>query len=248
MGPDWDVQPETLAGVVNLGDEAVWNAHEDAKRDLVALVRAKTGKSFEIERPIIGFARRMTGYKRAGLLFSDWSRLTEISRRFPFQIVLSGKAHPRDESGKQLIQEIAAQAHHAKIPMAFIPDYNMDLAKIIVAGSDVWLNTPLPPLEASGTSGMKAALNGVLNFSTLDGWWLEGCEEGITGWGIGRENAPDDHAQALYEKLEDTILPLYFGNRPGWIRMMKQAIARLGPVFNTQRMMRTYARDAYLLR
>ena len=248
IAPNWDVQPETLAGAVHLGDDAVWSAHGEAKRELIALVQKKTGKSLDPERPIIGYARRMTGYKRAGLLFSDLPRLMEIYRRFPFQIVLSGKAHPRDESGKQLIHEIAREAHHARIPIAFVPNYNMDVAKLLVAGSDVWLNTPQPPLEASGTSGMKAALNGVLNFSTLDGWWLEGCEEGVTGWGIGRDGMPDGHARILYEKLESTILPLHFEDRSGWIGMMKQAIARLGPVFNTHRMMQAYAREAYLLR
>jgi glycogen phosphorylase len=247
MAPDWDVQPETLARVVHLSDEAVWRAHEEAKGDLIALVREAAHQSLDPALPIIGFARRMTGYKRAGLLLSDWSRLMEIHGRFPFQIVMAGKAHPRDEGGKQLIHEITSQAHHARIPIAFIPNYQMDLAKIIVAGSDIWLNTPLPPLEASGTSGMKAAFNGVLNFSTLDGWWLEGCEEGITGWGIGQEGSPDDHARILYDKLENTILPLYCKNRSGWIGMMKQAIAKIGPVFNTQRMMRTYANEAYLM-
>jgi starch phosphorylase len=247
IAPNWDVQPEVLAGTVHLDDNAVWSAHEEAKRDLIALVQERTGKGLDLERPIVGYARRMTGYKRAGLLFSDLPRLKEIHRRFPFQIVLSGKAHPRDESGKHLIHEIARQAHHAGIPIAFVPDYDLDVAKIIVAGSDIWLNTPLPPLEASGTSGMKAALNGVLNFSTLDGWWIEGCEEGVTGWSIGQDQAPEQHARILYEKLENTILPLYFANRLGWTGMMKQAIATIGPVFNTQRMMQAYAREAYLL-
>ena len=245
VAPNWDVQPETLAGAVHLADDAVWRAHEEAKGGLLALVQKKTGKRFDPERPIIGYARRMTGYKRAGLLFSDVSRLLEIYRRYPFQIVLSGKAHPRDKSGKELIHDIARQAHHGGIPIAFLPDYDMDMAKVIVAGSDIWLNTPLPPLEASGTSGMKAAINGVLNLSTLDGWWLEGCEDGVTGWGIGQDRMPEEHAQALYEILEGTVLPLYFKNTPAWIGMMKYAISKIAPVFNAQRMMLAYAREAY---
>lgn len=248
IAPDWDVQPETLAGVVHLHDDDVWSAHMEAKDDLIALVRDRTGKHLDRDRPIIGFARRMTGYKRAGLLFSDWDRLMDIDRCHPFQVVVSGKAHPYDEGGKQLIHEIVRQAHHAAIPIVFVPGYDMDIAKRIVAGSDIWLNTPQPPLEASGTSGMKAAFNGVLNVSTLDGWWPEGCEEGVTGWGIGPEGDFGDHARILYEKLDDAVLPLYAEDRHGWIGMMKQAIARIGPVFNTQRMMKTYAKEAYLLR
>lgn len=247
IAEDWDIRPEALASVAALEDEFVWRAHEQAKRDLVAMVRSETGERLEVDRPIIGFARRMTSYKRAGLLLSDWARLSDIHGRHPFQLILSGKAHPKDADGKRLIQEVAAQARRAGIPVAFVPDYNMEAAKLIVAGADIWLNTPLPPLEASGTSGMKAALNGVLNLSTLDGWWLEGCEEGITGWGIGPQGSSDEHARILYEKLEQTILPLYDTDRLGWIRMMKQAISRIGPVFNTQRMMNAYAREAYAL-
>jgi glycogen phosphorylase len=247
MSPDWDVLPEALSGVADLDGEAIWRAHGEAKADLLALVREKSGKDFDPALPIIGFARRMTSYKRPNLLLSDWSRLTDIFRRFPFQIVMAGKAHPRDEGGKRLLHEIATQANHAGIPIVFLPNYDMDIAKAVVSGSDIWLNTPLPPLEASGTSGMKAALNGVLNFSTLDGWWLEGCEEGVTGWGIGPGGSPDDHARILYDKLGTMILPLYAENRLAWTGMMKQAIAKLGPVFNTQRMMQAYAREAYLL-
>jgi len=247
LAPDWDVQPEALAGAVHLADDAVWNAHAEAKRDLITLVQTRTGRRLDPDRPIIGYARRMTGYKRAGLLFGDLPRLKEIHRRFPFQIVLAGKAHPRDESGKNLIHDIAGHAHRAGLPIVFVPGYDMDIARLMVAGSDLWLNTPQPPLEASGTSGMKAALNGVLNVSTLDGWWLEGCEDGVTGWGIGQDATPGDDARILYDRLENTIMPLYFGNRGRWTGMMKEAIAKIGPVFNTQRMMQAYAREAYLL-
>ena len=131
--------------------------------------------------------------------------------------------------------------------MAFLPNYDMDLAKMMVAGVDVWVNTPVPPLEASGTSGMKAGLNGVPNFSVLDGWWAEACEEGITGWAIGRDGSPpEEHARDLYERLQTTILPSWYEDRAGWIRMMKQCIARIGGHFHSQRMMRRYASEAYL--
>jgi starch phosphorylase len=133
------------------------------------------------------------------------------------------------------------------VPMAFLPDYDMALAKIMVAGADIWLNTPLPPMEASGTSGMKAAVNGVLNLSVLDGWWIEAWIEGVTGWAVGRDDGRhEDDAADLYDKLERVVLPLYHDDRPRWIWMMKQAMSKIGPRFNSQRMMRRYASEAYL--
>jgi starch phosphorylase len=245
IAPDWEDKPEMLSEIESISDEAIWAAHEGAKRELVDLVRERTGTELDPHLPIISFARRMTSYKRPSLIFSDWARLLDIHQRFPFQIVFSGKAHPRDEGGKAMIREISGQARDARIPVAFVPNYEMEIARTLVAGSDVWLNNPIPPLEASGTSGMKAAINGVLNLSTLDGWWLEGCEEAVTGWGIGQHDNPDDHARALYEKLEGVVLPLYATDRPRWIWMMKQAIGQIGPVFNTRRMMLAYAREAY---
>jgi starch phosphorylase len=163
---------------------------------------------------------------------------------------MAGKAHPRDLEGKKLIQMIHACMRKAKpIAAAFLPNYHMGLAAKLVAGSDVWLNSPLPPYEASGTSGMKAAFNGVLNLSVLDGWWVEGWEEGVTGWAIGNDTDPPDasaHAAELYSKLEGTVLPLYYLDRSRWIWMMKQAIGKIGSVFNSQRMMRRYTTEAYV--
>jgi starch phosphorylase len=162
----------------------------------------------------------------------------------------AGKAHPRDEQGKELIRQLHRHIVELAdvIPVAFLPGYDMALARTLVAGTDIWLNTPLPPLEASGTSGMKAAINGGLNLGVLDGWWLEGCVEGVTGWAIGRdgETADGDHARDLYEKLEHVVLPLYHQDRARWIWMMKQAISKLAPVFSSQHMMRRYASEAYL--
>jgi starch phosphorylase len=135
------------------------------------------------------------------------------------------------------------------IPMAFMPNYDMSLAAKLVSGSDVWLNNPIPPLEASGTSGMKAAFNGVLNFSVLDGWWLEGWEEGVTGWSIGKDGSDPSaaaHAEELYNKLENVVLPLYYDNRARWIWMMQQTITKIGAMFNSARMMRRYATEAYI--
>ena len=163
--------------------------------------------------------------------------------------MLAGKAHPNDENGKHLIEQLHAQAHAiaGTIPVAYLPDYDLALAQTLTAGADVWLNTPLPPFEASGTSGMKAAFNGVPNLSVLDGWWIEGCIEGVTGWAIGdTAGMADGNAHVLYDKLEQVVLPLYYGHSDGgWIRVMKGAISKNASYFNSHRMMRRYATEAY---
>jgi starch phosphorylase len=248
--PTWQHEPEVLMRADQLADDAVWAAHTQAKHALLARVREVSGLALDPELPLIGFARRMTGYKRPELLFSDLERLRAIARRHPFQIVLAGKAHPRDLAGKQSIERLHDHVRElaGAVPTVFLPNYDMALAQNLIAGADLWLNTPLPPLEASGTSGMKAALNGVLNFSVLDGWWLEGCIEGRTGWAIGDGGTADDHgrdARDLYDKLATVILPLYDADRARWIWMMKQAIGKLASYFNSQRMMRRYASEAY---
>jgi glycogen phosphorylase len=191
----------------------------------------------------------MTGYKRPLLLFSDIERLLGMAERTPFQIVLAGKAHPRDWEGKEAIRRLheIAQGLSGRIACVFLPNYDMAQARVLVAGSDIWLNTPLPPMEASGTSGMKAALNGVLNLSVPDGWWLEACIEGVTGWSIGDDGDGDGgHAGVLSDKLDGTILPLYHDDPGRWRWMMKQAIGNIAYYFNSQRMMRRYASEAYL--
>lgn len=249
--PYWGHEPEVLVQADQLPTDAIWNAHMEAKRDLVERVAEACGTRMDLDRPIIGYARRMTSYKRPELLFTDIDRLARIAEKQPFQVVLSGKAHPRDNPGIAHIQAIHRHIERLKnqVPIAFIPNYDLDVAKALVPGVDVWLNTPVPPMEASGTSGMKAALNGGLNLSVLDGWWVEGCIEGVTGWSIGcngHSGAADAKADDLYAKLEDVVLPLYYGNRDGWIAMMKGAISKIAPYFNTQRMMRRYATEAYV--
>ena len=249
VAPDWAHDPDTLLRADRLPDEAVWAAHAEAKAALIEEAGRRCGVALRPDLPILAFARRMTGYKRPDLLFTDLARLRAIAARHPFQVVLAGKAHPRDAPGKALIRTIHehARALAGAVPVAFLPDYDMALAKLVVAGGDVWLNTPVPPLEASGTSGMKAALNGVPNLSVLDGWWAEGCEEGVTGWSIGRDGSPPpEHARDLYDALETRILPLWHGDRAQWIRLMKQVISRIGSRFHSQRMMRRYATEAYL--
>lgn len=253
--PGWANDPELLVRVDNIPDDALWQAHQSAKHRLLALVKQTTGVEMRPDVLTIGFARRMTQYKRADLLFSNLKRLAEFSRG-RVQVVIAGKAHPQDQPGQLIIARLfeAIDALRDHVAVAFLADYNIEMALTIISGSDLWLNTPRRPLEASGTSGMKATHNGVPNFSVLDGWWIEGHVEGITGWSIGpppRESAPRDEdderdAHDLYDKLERVILPLYTENRPAWIAVMKHAIGKNASYFNSHRMMRRYVTDAYL--
>jgi glycogen phosphorylase len=245
--PNWAHEPEMLVHADQFADATIWEAHQGAKHDLLALVKQRCGIDLRPDVPVIGYARRMTGYKRPALVFSDMQRLAAIARQWPFQLVFAGIAHRDDGDGKAGIEQIHGLMRGAAgVPIAFIPGYDMKVGGTLVAGADVWLNTPMPPLEASGTSGMKAALNGVLNFSVLDGWWLEAWVEGTTGWAIGDALGPSsDHASELYRKLASTILPLYHKDRGRWIWMMKQSI-KIAAHFNSQRMMRRYASEAYV--
>ncbi len=250
--PHWAHEPEVLTRADQLDDAPVWNAHQDAKRNLIEQIDGASTFTLRPELPLIGFARRMTQYKRPGLLFNDMGRLAAIARKRPFQVVFAGIAHPSDMQGQGLIEEINQHIRQIAdtVPIVFLPNYDIKVAASLVAGVDIWLNTPLPPMEASGTSGMKAALNGVLNLSVLDGWWVEACIEGVTGWAIGDgDGASDRHANdsaALYDKLERVVLPLYYDDRTRWIWMMKQAISKIGSYFNSTRMMRRYVTEAYL--
>ena len=239
--PGWCHEPELLVRADGIADAEIRAAHLEAKGRLIARVREASGVELSAEAPILGFARRMTAYKRPELLFTDPARLEAIARRWPVQIVLAGKAHPNDEEGKRLVALLTQQVRSlaGKVPAVYLPDYDLAQAQLLVAGSDIWLNTPLPPLEASGTSGMKAAFNGVPSLSVLDGWWLEGCIENVTGWSI-------DGAASLYDKLERTVLPLFHGQPSAWVQLMKGAITHNAAYFNSHRMMRRYATEAYL--
>lgn len=244
--PNWCHEPELLVRALSIPDDEVLHAHAEARR---ALLRVPGCAALDAQRFTIGFGRRMTGYKRPGLLFTDLARLRAIGRRIPLQVVVAGKAHPRDLGGKRIIEELhaAAAALAPDVPVVFLPDYGVELARAMVAGVDLWLNTPQPPLEASGTSGMKAALNGVPSLSVLDGWWLEGCAEGMTGWAIGSDGDGDDarSAASLYDKLEHKVLPAWTSGGGAWAGIMKAAIARNGSYFNSHRMLRRYASEAY---
>ncbi len=249
--PGWCHEPELLVRADCCIDDAeIGTAHGEAKKALIEAVRSVTQVKFDPEAPLIGFARRMTAYKRPYLLFSDLERLRAIARTHPFQIVIAGKAHPRDTGGKELIEKMHQYIREldGEIKMAYLPDYDMATALSMVSGADVWLNTPLRPLEASGTSGMKAAFNGVPSLSVMDGWWIEGCIEGVTGWAIGdvEESGNGRDADALYHKLGEVVLPLYYEDRKGWMQVMKGAISKNASFFNSHRMMRRYVSEAYL--
>lgn len=253
--PGWANEPEVLVRVDNIPDQEIADAHAGAKAYLLQYIEEITGETFDPNVLTIGFARRATAYKRANMIFTDTERLLKIGDG-KLQLVFAGKAHPHDDHGKQMIKEIQQQAEYFgdKLKLVYLPNYNMDVSSRLIPGVDLWLNNPLRPLEASGTSGMKAALNGVPNFSVLDGWWIEGHIEGVTGWSIGPPpvetttdvNHSDEDVQDLYKKLEEVIIPLYYSDRTGWIQVMKNAIGKNAYYFNTHVMMRRYVTDAYL--
>lgn len=253
--PGWANEPELFVRIGRVPDGRLWEAHMEAKRLLISLVKETTSVDLAPDILTIGFARRATAYKRADLLFRDISRLERIGEG-KIQLVYAGKAHPHDEAGKKLIQNIFRYKEllKDKIKIVYLKNYNMETALKIVSGVDIWMNTPLRPLEASGTSGMKATHNGVMNFSVLDGWWIEGHIEGFTGWSIGpapHELTPGADADArdsedLYDKLENTIIPIYYHDRHTWIRMMQNAIGKNAYYFNSHRMMRRYVTEAYI--
>ncbi len=253
--PDWRHQSNVLRYVLNVPLDEIWDAHLEAKRLLIEETNRLANVGMHVEVFTIGFARRQTAYKRPGLLFHDVQHLKDIAQQAgPIQIIYSGKAHPKDESGKDAIRAVFAARDKLtpEVKITYLPNYDMEAARPLVAGVDLWLNTPLPPYEASGTSGMKAAHNGVPSFSVLDGWWREGHIEGVTGWAIGQPptEAPqpdrdDQDAEDLYQKLSTTILPLFYTDREGWIEVMRHTIAHNAAFFNAQRMVQEYAHRAY---
>jgi len=255
--PGWTNEPILLAKASEIPNREVWDAHTKAKTDLLTFVEKTSGVTLDPQALTIGFARRATGYKRSTLIFSDLHRLKDINRREKIQMIFAGKAHPSDIDGKRLIKQIHDYARTLKDQMniVYLENYNMDIASKITSGVDVWLNTPVPPMEASGTSGMKAAHNGVINFSVLDGWWIEGCLEGVTGWAIGphpREPVSESERrevelQDLYSKLEYLIVPTFYRQKDAWITLMKNSIAKIAYYFQTQWVMRRYITEAYLI-
>ena len=251
--PGWSNDPAMLRHALQIPRPELWEAHVASKQRLLAAVRERTGLALDPAGFTVGFARRATEYKRAELVFADPDRLLAIATRHgPVQLVFAGKAHPRDEGGKELIQRVVAAARGLAphIPVVYLENYDLDLAKLLVSGVDLWLNTPRPPLEASGTSGMKAAHNAVPSLSTVDGWWPEGLVEGLTGWSIGAGSgaSADDaaHASALYDKLQREVLPRFHGDRESWIDVMRHTVALNASYFATHRMVQQYVTNAYL--
>jgi starch phosphorylase len=237
-------------------DAELWQAHQDMKGELIAEVRARTGTQLAVDRLVIGFARRAAAYKRADLILGDEKALRRLFER-GVQIVYSGKAHPRDLAGKALVTKLvaAAKAHAGSI--AFLEAYDMRVGALLTRGADIWLNNPRRPLEASGTSGMKAAMNGVPNLSILDGWWPEGCEHGVTGWKIGDPDPEDDpfdekdearvdkrDRELLYHVLEREVLPAY-ADRGRWTAIMRASIAMSQWRFSSDRMVQDYVNKVY---
>ena len=252
--PGWRQDNFSLRYALSIPRQEVWQAHAHGKRRLIQQVNQAIGSGMKEEVLTIGFGRRAATYKRADLLFHDLERLKRIAAAGPLQIVYAGKAHPQDQGGKELIRKIfqVREAVGRDIPIAYLVDYDMEVGRLMTAGADVWLNTPQPPLEASGTSGMKAALNGVPSLSILDGWWIEGCIEGLTGWAIGVDGASTSDeadrsrdAALLYDKLEQVVVPLFYRDRERFIDVMLHSIALNGSFFNAHRMLQQYVLKAY---
>jgi len=252
--PGWRSDPYIFRSALSIEKSEIWDAHIENKKELINYVNKKYNVGMNYDDFTIGFARRQTAYKRPELLVSNPERLKQIvAKAGPMQIIYAGKAHPKDQSGKDSIKNIfnIMKTINDKIKITFINNYDISIGKLMTAGVDLWLNTPRRPKEASGTSGMKAAHNGVPQLGTLDGWWLEGCIENITGWAIGTEKIEDKVSddetdrRDLYDKLENLIMPKFYNDRQNWIRTMRSCIAINASFFNTNRMIQQYVLNAY---
>jgi len=256
--PAWRADNFSIRYALSIPPEELWEAHTRCKAKLIRTIAAEHKAKLDPEVFTIGFGRRATAYKRADLIFRDLARLRTIaSKAGPFQLIFGGKAHPQDEPGKELIRHIfeAGPPLGPGVRIVYLPNYDIDVAKIVIPGVDLWLNTPQPPHEASGTSGMKAALNGVPSLSILDGWWIEGWVENLTGWAISekgraRKSSKADtsgkDALALYDKLQDVVIPMFYRDRRRYLGIMLFALALNGSFFNTQRMLQEYLLKAYM--
>jgi len=252
--PGWRTDNNYLRYAISIPLDDIRSAHAKAKAALFHEIRQRTRTELDPKVFTMGFARRASTYKRANLLFQDRDRLKRIACDVgPIQIVYAGKAHPRDEGGKKIIRDVfnGAQSLADTIRTVYVENYDMQWGRLITSGVDIWLNTPMRPQEASGTSGMKAALNGAPSFSVVDGWWAEGWIEGVTGWAIGNTEVVEDPASevsTLYDKLERQIIPMFYGNPQRYTEVMRSSIAMNGSFFNTQRMVQQYLANAYMLR
>lgn len=229
---------------------ALWRAHMAAKRRLIRSIEERGGATFDERKLLIGFARRAAAYKRSDLIFQRPDVIDPLLESGQVQLVFAGKAHPHDEAGRSILSHLISMSERYPGSVVFLPDYNMEIARLVVSGCDVWLNNPQRPLEASGTSGMKAAMNGVLNLSVLDGWWPEGCWHGSTGWQIGGGyEGPGQHQHdlvSLYDVLINEVMPTYYRDRPKWINMMRDSIDMACSRFSSGRMVEEYHNLLYL--
>jgi starch phosphorylase len=256
--PGWEETPALLTRAMDLSSDALQDAHLKAKSELLEMVQKSTGKKFSEEHLTVGMGKRVTAYKRNDLILTDLDRLVAIAERGgAIQVILGGKAHPRDAVGKAVLKNILDKIEKVEtmtgnVRVAYVENYDMNTARAMVSGCDVWLNNPRRPLEACGTSGMKAAMNGVLNFSVYDGWWLEGGIEGVNGWGIGKRvpwhdltEGGDLDLEDMYNKLSESIVPMYYHEKDKWWTMGKTSIATVGPIFNSYRMLSEYESKVY---
>ena len=247
--PTWRLDNLYLRNAIELPEQAILTAHARSKEALLAEVGSRTGLVFNPRVLTLGFARRAATYKRANLMFTEPERLQKIAEAAGgLQIIYAGKAHPQDEPGKALVQKViedAAKYSNDMLRVVYLEDYAWDLGALLTAGVDVWVNNPRRPYEASGTSGMKAAMNGVPSLSILDGWWIEGCIEGVTGWAIEDGANDEEEANSLYKKLESAVVPTYLEAPEKWARLMRNTLAFNGSFFNTNRMVKQYTRNAY---
>ena len=252
--PAWRTDNNYLRYAISIPLDDIREAHVRAKKRLLGEIKDRMGVELDPNVFTIGFARRASTYKRAALLFQDPDRLRRIAREVgPIQLIYGGKAHPRDEGGKKLIRDVFGGASSVKdlIRTVYVENYDMHWGALITAGVDVWLNNPMRPQEASGTSGMKSALNGVPSFSVRDGWWIEGHIEGVTGWSVGNEEDEEDHeseVNSLYSKLAADIVPMYYRQPERYTNVMRMSIALNASFFNTQRMVQQYVSNAYKVR
>jgi starch phosphorylase len=246
--PEWRHDNQYLRSVYGIEPAAIASTHAEGKQRLFATVKQRTGITLDPNVLTLGFARRVATYKRASLLFHSPERLEAIAEKLGgLQVIYAGKAHPADNAGKGLIRDVftsAAKLNSSKLHILYLENYDWDLGEQLTGGVDVWLNTPLRPYEASGTSGMKAALNGTPSLSILDGWWIEGCAEGVTGWAVADRDDEAQEADLLYKQLETAIGPL-FADKEAWSRMQQHCIAMNGTFFNTNRMLGQYVSNAY---
>lgn len=232
--------------------ERLWEIHQDNKKQLIQFIKDRTGQELAEDKLLLGFSRRAVPYKRADLIFSKPEIIEPLLSSQKVQIIFSGKSHPLDDRGKQIVARLVEMGKKFPQSVVFVPDYDMATGRMLTRGSDVWLNNPRRPKEASGTSGMKAAMNGVLNMSILDGWWPEACEHGVNGWQFGNafeneeEGIQDAHDEkALYEVLLEEVIPTYYDNQDRWVNMMKASILSTQDAFSVERMLDEYYRLMY---